>query len=237
MSAKLTKEEFIKRSIKIHGDVYDYTKTSYDGNNINVMITCKVHGSFSQRPETHMRRFPWGKIYGCPECKLSDKISNFISLSNITHDNKYDYSVMSYGRSDENVEIICPIHGIFKQIPYNHLQNKCGCPSCAKTGFDKNKPASCYYIKFETEFQTLYKIGITNLSVKKRLVGMGVPSNINITILQELCFENGKNALKLESKILKEFKTFKYLGEAIMDNGNSELFTKDVLGLDIFSEI
>jgi len=227
---KLTKEEFIKRSIKVHGDVYDYSKSTYIGTKNNITIVCKVHGSFTQRTENHMRSFACGKIYGCPMCRLDDRLTKFISLSNIIHNNKYDYSLVRYEGNNKNVEIICPAHGLFNQRPDNHT--RCGCPSCAKTGFDNSKIGYCYYIKFETENQILYKVGVTNLSAKKRLIGMGVPNNIKVTILQELKFENGKDALDLESKIMKKFKAFKYFGKAIMVNGNSELFTKDVLLLD-----
>lgn len=232
-STKLTKEEFIKKSIKRHGDVYDYSKSVYEGTFIDVIIICKVHGEFSLKPADHIRRFAWGAIRGCPNCKIDNKLSKIIDACNIAHNSKYDYSSVGFYSMNKKVDIICPTHGIFRQRLDNHLHNACGCPACSKTGFDKNKPAICYYIKFETEEHTLYKIGITNRSVKKRLVGMKLYEGIKATIIQELRFEDGKDALIMETKILKEFEEFKYQGMPIMDNGNSELFTKDILNLNI----
>ena len=48
------------------------------------------------------------------------------------HGNKYDYSKTDFQYRDEKgrVEIICPIHGVFKQKPANHVHLKQGCPKC-----------------------------------------------------------------------------------------------------------
>ena len=56
--------------------------------------------------------------------------NNFIEKSNNFHNNKYDYSLIEYKNSQTDVEIICPIHGIFKQRPDSHLHS--GCSKCAK---------------------------------------------------------------------------------------------------------
>lgn len=56
--------------------------------------------------------------------------NEFIRRSNIIHNKKYDYSKIEYKNSRDKIKIICPIHGIFEQMPYNHLQGK-GCQLCA----------------------------------------------------------------------------------------------------------
>lgn len=48
------------------------------------------------------------------------------------HGNKYDYSKVNYKNTETKVKIICPIHGVFEQIPANHIYQKCGCPTCKK---------------------------------------------------------------------------------------------------------
>jgi len=60
---KGTNESFIERSRKIHGDYYDYSKVEYVNNATNVEIVCRHHGSFFQRPNTHM-----DNKAGCPVC-------------------------------------------------------------------------------------------------------------------------------------------------------------------------
>ena len=53
----------------------------------------------------------------------------FITKANITHNNKYDYSLVDYKGSKTKVKIICKKHGIFSQMPYSHLRQH-GCPKC-----------------------------------------------------------------------------------------------------------
>jgi len=55
---------------------------------------------------------------------------NFIKKSNIAHNSKYDYSKVEYINARTPVKIICPIHGEFSQLPYNHTVGK-GCKFCA----------------------------------------------------------------------------------------------------------
>jgi len=61
---------------------------------------------------------------------MEKKTNNFTSKSKITHNNKYDYSLVNYINSYTKVKIICPIHGIFKQTPKSHLRGS-NCPKCA----------------------------------------------------------------------------------------------------------
>ena len=59
-----------------------------------------------------------------------------MELSNIVHNNKYDYSKVNYKTAHDYVTIICPKHGEFLQKPYSHL-NKRGCPSCNESQGEK----------------------------------------------------------------------------------------------------
>lgn len=60
-----TKEKFVEKARKLHGDRYDYSKVVYKGNKIHVEIICPEHGVFWQRPDSHAAR---GQ--GCPFCAL-----------------------------------------------------------------------------------------------------------------------------------------------------------------------
>ena len=57
-----TLEQFIGYARDVHGDKYDYSKVLYLGTDIKVIILCKIHGVFSQRPNSHLQ----GK--GCIIC-------------------------------------------------------------------------------------------------------------------------------------------------------------------------
>jgi very-short-patch-repair endonuclease len=54
---------------------------------------------------------------------------DFITESNIIHNNKYDYSLVNYINSRTKVKIICKKHGVFEQTPNNHLRGQ-ECPEC-----------------------------------------------------------------------------------------------------------
>ena len=80
---------------------------------------------FKQTPNKHLN----GR--GCPICGGNLKLTNeeFISKANLIHNNLYNYNEVSYENSFTNVKIICKNHGIFYQIPHNHLQGN-GCKLC-----------------------------------------------------------------------------------------------------------
>ena len=110
---------------------YNYSKVKYVNANTEVIIICPKHGEFLQTPHTHLSG------NDCPMCKY-ERLSNlhkltteeFIKLANETHGlGKYDYSKVKYINANEDVIIICPKHGEFKQTPNNHL-NCQGCPKC-----------------------------------------------------------------------------------------------------------
>lgn len=61
-----TKNEFIIKAIKKHGDINDYDLVDYQGNKIPVNIKCKKHDFiYKARPDNHLAGT------GCPICKQS----------------------------------------------------------------------------------------------------------------------------------------------------------------------
>lgn len=130
---KLTNEEFIKSANLVHNFKYDYTNTKYINSRSKVLINCLEHGEFYQLANVHLSGS------GCPECgkKLQGpkKQTNeeFISRLKEARGDKYDYSLVEYKDFNEEIDIICPIHGNFKQLPYHHL-NGTDCPLCSKSG-------------------------------------------------------------------------------------------------------
>lgn len=128
---RLSIENFIQRSNKIHNYKYDYSKTVYINSNIPICIICPEHGEFWQTPTVHLQGS------GCKKCsfKLVGDLKRlnteeFIKRSYLVHGiNKYDYSKVKYIKISEKVEIICKKHGSFWQQAQHHL-NGTGCPLC-----------------------------------------------------------------------------------------------------------
>lgn len=224
-----TQIQFIEEVSRIHNNKYLYQDTKYTGIENKIIIICPVHGKFEIRAQNHMQG------HGCQMCrndtvisklrtKEKDVLLRFIEV----HNNKYDYSKVQHIDMTTPVTILCKEHGEFKQIPVAHISGQ-GCPSCAKTGFDNNKPAILYYLKITTDKgKVLYKIGITNRTVNERF---SLTDLKKIEIIKQKLYENGQDAYNWEQKILKKYKKYKYKGPKVLDSGNTELFTEDVLAL------
>lgn len=131
MRTKSNTMDFIKKAKNIHGDKYDYSCVEYFRSNQKIEIICFLHGKFKQTPNSHLMG------HGCPKCKniaiskrLKYSVDVFIKKAKMIHGNKYDYSLINLDNCDKKVEIICPLHGVFKQRPNNHLKGV-GCRQCA----------------------------------------------------------------------------------------------------------
>lgn len=77
-------EEFISKSIKIHGMKYDYSVVDYNGALVKVKIKCPKHGEFEQTPANHL----FGK--GCPNCSnnISKQEISFLDYIGVKDRNK-----------------------------------------------------------------------------------------------------------------------------------------------------
>ena len=127
MSQKITSEEFIKKAINIHGDLYNYTKVIFIDYLTPVEIICKTHGIFKLKPRSHVC-----DKTKCPKCTKPGRtdLNWFLEKAKIVHNNLYDYSNVNYINIITKINIICKQHGIFSQTPNTHLNSKNGCPKC-----------------------------------------------------------------------------------------------------------
>ena len=127
---------FIEKSLKAHGSTYDYSLVEYTKNDIRVSIICNSHGIFRQTPNSHLAG------HGCPKCskeraslKLRKPLEKFIYDAIKTHGNFYDYSFVDYKTSKDKITILCPHHGMFEQLPDNHIRGK----KCRRCSISKSK--------------------------------------------------------------------------------------------------
>lgn len=130
MSTRLTTHDFILRAKNKHGDKYSYDKSLFCGSKKKILISCKIHGDFYQKAETHMAG------YGCDLCardvrrtKLTSSTDVFVEKAIKVHGGRYDYSKCEYKGNHRKVTISCLEHGEFQQQPANHLMGN-GCPTC-----------------------------------------------------------------------------------------------------------
>lgn len=129
----MKKEEFVLKANTKHDYKYDYSKVEYVDYKTKVCIICPKHGEFWQKPSDHLQ----GK--GCNQCNggVRSNTKDFIEKAKKIHGDKYDYSKVEYEHNARKVSIICPIHGVFRQSPNNHLQGN-GCPKCTISNIEES---------------------------------------------------------------------------------------------------
>lgn len=224
----VTTEVFISKAQEIHGNRYDYSQATYKGSAKKITIVCSEHGRFTQTAADHLSG------YGCQSCGGNKPLTKdvFVERAKGIHGERYDYSKVVYTNSSSKVEVICPDHGSFWPTVSNHLSvRRIGCPGCADWGFNPTDPATLYYLAVEADNgDTRYKIGITNRSVAERF---RQPDLARIRVVKTWQFAFGRDAAERESEILRNHVADRYDGPSILLSGNSELFTRDVLWLDV----
>lgn len=223
MVKKKTTQQFINEAKIKHGNKYDYSKVDYINDSTEVLIICKEHGPFKQKPSNHLQG--QGCIYcyrkrQSKERKLSK--DQFEKKAQKIHDNKYDYSLVEYQTSHTPVTIICPVHGSFEQKPNDHLSGGHGCPFCfsEKRSFyslgwinkrpsQQNKSCNIYLIQMYDENESFLKFGITQKDVteryRNRITTGGYQYKILLTLQTTL-----KDAILKEQEAKNRFRGYRY---------------------------
>lgn len=109
-------------------------KSEYKGMKESIICTCKKHGEFSVVP-INLLHSDYG---GCPECykENSYTLDSVIERTNkkfnelYGHDCNYDFSLAKLHGLDSNIDLICPIHGVFQTKPNYLIYRGAICPKC-----------------------------------------------------------------------------------------------------------
>lgn len=153
-----TREKFEKDARKTHGTRYLYDDVVYIKDSQKIEVTCRLHGNFWVGARDHLK----GK--NCKECskktksrKLTKGKEIFCSKANTVHGSFYDYSLVPQKfKVRDKVKIVCPVHGVFEQVAYYHLQ-KNGCTNCHNSQGEKliSSELSKLGIAFESDKKLL----------------------------------------------------------------------------------
>ena len=75
---------FIRDSLEIHGNKYNYSKFIYKNSDTKGIIICPKHGSFLQSPAGHLKR------QGCPRCThlISKEETDFLNYLDVNNRQK-----------------------------------------------------------------------------------------------------------------------------------------------------
>jgi very-short-patch-repair endonuclease len=82
LSVRKTTEQFIIEGNRVHDFKYSYNKTEYIKNNIKVIITCPIHGDFTQNPLSHVQGIGCAS---CNESKGEKAISKYLDKNLISY--------------------------------------------------------------------------------------------------------------------------------------------------------
>lgn len=231
--------EVLKKCKEVHADTYDYSLIKdYKDTRTKYPILCASHGMFLQDFDCHMS----GR--GCPKCgreklEASRRLSQEEAYNRCieAHGDRYEYPNFTYVNDREKIEIICSKHGLFKQPIISHTRGS-GCPSCKfenakgvynKTLAERNKeewltiPATVYYIKFTTEDDVFWKVGITTDTVGGRFKYYKIKPEIISEIETNLY-----DAVFIEDNIIVKNKEHKIVSNYIR-GGKHECFSQPIL--------
>lgn len=133
-----TTEQYIQEAKSIHGEKFDYSKTTYNGWRNLLTVICPIHGEFQTYPNNHLR----SKFGSCPDCNPKKQITTeeFIEKAKAVFPD-YDYTNTVYINSYTSIKAMCKAHGEFSSYPINFLKGE-GCPVCIprrEITFDKKK--------------------------------------------------------------------------------------------------
>lgn len=184
---KISHLEFMKNIVRAGGFAEITKNTIYVSNKSKIEFNCSKHGLYKQRADhfysgSHCQKcaidkskqFNINRFTSIIDKNISNANEYFIQASKKAHGDKYDYSLSEYKGSSTSVKIICKDHGIFEQIPLNHIRGS-GCKNCVTNGYKfsdfKEKCSTygvLYLIKCFNDNEVFYKVGITSKSVKDR---------------------------------------------------------------------
>ncbi|MCH5167469.1 MAG: zinc ribbon domain-containing protein [Erysipelotrichales bacterium] len=204
---EITKERF--PSITINLSTIRYNQGNFSNGHhicLNKLIECdcKKHGKFKCFPISFIN-----KKYVCPRCRKNysnlqnvkhgeNRRNSFVESARKIHGNKYDYSLVNTSGRLSKIEIVCPIHGSFMQMPSMHLRGE-GCPICAKGLFVNGTSPN------EQRLLTLLKEKFNNLIFENGY------RNKEIFGRQSLDIYNDKYKFAIEYQGQQHFEENKYL--------------------------
>ena len=142
------KQKFKQEAQILHNNIYDYSKSIYLSATDNIIIICSIHGEFEQTPNRHLNGG------GCKKCaientriRMSIPWEIYKKQLETLHSNIYDYSNVIWNGSDNEITVICKIHGDFIIRAQDHKYGR-GCQKCSKENkIQYNKHTTELFIK------------------------------------------------------------------------------------------
>lgn len=190
-----TQGDFIRKSVEVHGNKYDYSLVEYVLSALPVKIICPEHGVFEQVCIQHTT----GR--GCSKCsgQYRRNTDDFIKEAKSVHGNRYDYSLVDFTKLKDRVRIICRVHGEFAQRAYCHLRGY-NCPRCPR---NNNAPTSVYILSNGADV----KVGISN-NIERRHYILRLSQPFDSELVCAFTLKDYHEASLVESAVHRELKEY-----------------------------
>lgn len=218
LNRKLHGDNFIEKSIKIYGHIYDYSESVYIDRLTKLKIICPKHGDFFVSP---VRHYSGGQCPCCPKIPITKKVyhkrmteEEFFKKIKRLHKDEYDYSNSVFNGAEKHLNVTCRKHGVFSIVGYNHLRGD-GCKECSLERWGiwgeeqdaflrKNytsKGATWCSKKLKRPTSTIsYRAGLLKLEKKLRDKGKYIPNAVWYGIVSR-CEKHGWD-LKIDRKFI-----------------------------------
>jgi len=177
--------DFLTKAKNVHGNKFGYDDVVYVNSYTPVIINCPIHGKSEIEPRHH---YKGSGCYRCGRDSFSVKAKKYktseqllTALENAQGD-KFDYSEVKFlvggMQGSDKIDIICKNHGLFKQAISSHVNGN-GCNQCRYFGYTREsyieycknfskETSTVYILRFYTEDEEFYKIGITAQTIEER---------------------------------------------------------------------
>jgi hypothetical protein len=125
-------DNFIQKAKSVHGDKYDYALVKFVDIYTEVVVICRDHGPFNQKPKYHINNQS-----GCLHCRdpvVIDRVAlfdRFVKAARKIHGLKYEYDLDVFVNMSTKTLITCKKHGKWPTTPTLHVSKKQGCKRCA----------------------------------------------------------------------------------------------------------
>lgn len=209
-------ESFIEKAKQVHGDKFSYENSIYKSAHKPLLITCSLHGDWSQSPTSHFSGA------GCPACNFerarleySCTQEEFVEKAKRIRPD-WDYSRVVYKGSHTHVTVVCEEGHVMQKTPTKILSGD-GCAICFNennNGFlnwtiinrDKelsDKEYHLYHVRLNhpVSGESFSKVGISR-SLHTRFAGFYPYKTEVISIIKGTLSE----MFELEQLILNEIK-------------------------------
>lgn len=151
MARAIPFEEFVRRARRVHGNKYEYDRTSYQGASRKVRIKCPTHGWFKQIAYLH------AKGHGCNPCGVEET--------------RKKLSINPW------VEETCPTHGVTYKRRKNDTDKEC--PRCAKerAGTKHRVPFEAFLERARSRFGNRYEYDASTYNGVKQRIRIKCPAH------------------------------------------------------------